>query len=70
MRVLFIIPKDPAPSLNGPFSEPFKSFVATCLQKDQNARPSAKELLAHPFVAGASSSAAQVGWFNIRCQAS
>jgi hypothetical protein len=32
MRVLFLIPRDPPPSLEGPFSDTFKSFVATCLQ--------------------------------------
>lgn len=32
MRVLFLIPKDPAPRLEGPFSDVFKDFVDTCLQ--------------------------------------
>jgi hypothetical protein len=32
MRVLFLIPRDPPPCLEGPFSDTFKSFVATCLQ--------------------------------------
>lgn len=53
MRVLFIIPKDPPPQLEGSFSDPFKDFVRICLRKDQAARPTAKELLAHPFVAEA-----------------
>lgn len=33
MRVLFLIPKSPAPELEGPFSPEFKDFVAACLQK-------------------------------------
>ncbi len=54
MRVLFIIPRDPPPSLEGrgTFSEPFKSFVATCLQKDPANRPTTQELVHHPFIVG------------------
>ena len=33
MRVLFLIPKSPAPELEGPFSARFKDFVTVCLQK-------------------------------------
>ena len=33
MRVLFLIPKSPAPELEGPFSPEFKDFVGVCLQK-------------------------------------
>ena len=33
MRVLFLIPKNPAPKLEGPFSAAFCDFVGACLQK-------------------------------------
>ncbi len=33
MRALFLIPKDPAPKLEGTFSAEFQSFVERCLQK-------------------------------------
>jgi serine/threonine-protein kinase 24/25/MST4 len=51
MKVLFLIPKAPAPRLEGnSYSRDFKDFIAACLVKDPDRRPSAKELLQHRFI--------------------
>lgn len=50
MKVLFLIPKNPPPRLDGNFTKAFKEFVETCLQRDPKDRPSARDLLKHPFI--------------------
>lgn len=52
MRAIFMIPNRPPPTLAQPtaFSSEFSDFLATCLQKNPQQRPSAEQLCSHPFI--------------------
>jgi serine/threonine-protein kinase 24/25/MST4 len=51
MKVLFLIPKERAPRLEGGnWSKDFRDFVALCLNKQADTRPTAKTLLKHKFI--------------------
>ncbi|KAF2112263.1 kinase-like domain-containing protein [Lophiotrema nucula] len=50
MKVLFLIPRNPPPTLSGNFSQNFKDFIDLCVRKHPHERPSARQLLATPFI--------------------
>ncbi|KAL6054168.1 Serine/threonine-protein kinase 4 [Balamuthia mandrillaris] len=51
-RVIFIIPQREPPTFKeeDKWSSEFRDFTSKCLQKDCTKRPTAKELLQHPFI--------------------
>ncbi|XP_008280724.1 serine/threonine-protein kinase 24-like [Stegastes partitus] len=50
MKVLFLIPKNNPPTLEGNYSKQLKEFVEACLNKEPSFRPTAKELLKHRYI--------------------
>lgn len=68
MRVLFMIPKNPPPELEGAYSPALKDFVAACLQKQPTSRPSAK--VRHRFPPSRAPRAAQARKASSRPQGS
>uniref|UniRef100_A0A3Q2QED8 non-specific serine/threonine protein kinase n=1 Tax=Fundulus heteroclitus TaxID=8078 RepID=A0A3Q2QED8_FUNHE len=50
MKVLFLIPKNNPPTLEGNYCKPLKEFVEACLNKEPSFRPTAKELLKHKLI--------------------
>lgn len=52
-KIMFMIPRNEAPTLEGSFSKAFKEFISLCLQKDPTKRPTAQELLKHKFIKNA-----------------
>src|SRR3989338_1482286 len=52
MRVLFMLPRNPSPTLHDKekWSPKFHAFLSRCLDKDRIRRPSADELLHDPFL--------------------
>lgn len=53
MRAIFMIPSRPPPTFLHPeeFSDDLNDFLSSCLQKDPEKRPTAAELMLHPFIA-------------------
>ncbi|XP_072267443.1 serine/threonine-protein kinase 24 [Pyxicephalus adspersus] len=50
MKVLFHIPKNNPPTLDGNYSKLLKEFVEACLNKEPSFRPTARELLKHKYI--------------------
>jgi serine/threonine protein kinase len=59
MRAIFMIPAKPSPKLEdaSQWSKSFNDFLELCLKKKHSERPTAKELLEHPFIRKARSTA-------------
>jgi len=59
MRAIFMIPSRPPPKATEPdkWSKEFNDFIAQCLIKNPEQRPTAADLLKHPFIGKAKTSA-------------
>jgi len=57
MRVLFMIPRDPPPTVKDKtaWSSTFQSFLSDCLVKEASRRAAAADLLKHPFLSNCKS---------------
>jgi serine/threonine protein kinase len=68
MQVIFLIPKNPPPVLEGSFSSEFKDFVEKCLQKEASKRPTAQQLLDHPFIKNATKTESLIKIAQHKCE--
>jgi len=59
MRAIFMIPSRPPPKLTEPdsWSADFNDFIAKCLSKNPEQRPSASDIIKHAFITKAKTSA-------------
>ncbi|CAM9759234.1 unnamed protein product, partial [Hapterophycus canaliculatus] len=55
MKAVLCIPNNPPPTLgkDGHYNKHFHTFLEQCFQRDPNLRPSAQDLLKHPFMKAA-----------------
>jgi len=55
MRAVYLLGTKPPPTLKeaAKYSKEYNDFIAQCLRKDPSQRPSAMDLLAHPFIVSA-----------------
>lgn len=69
IRAMFMIPNAPPPTFENPeiWSDDFKDFICRCLVKDMHDRPSAKQLLEHPFVRKAEGDAETLQQMVVEC---
>lgn len=61
MKVLFLIPKNPPPVLEGDYSKDFKDFIAQCLIKNPSERKTVRDLLKHRFIKSAGKKSHLIG---------